>query len=182
MCRYLVLFAMLCGAGCQTTEKSSLNGSVAFNRSERLSVRLNMYLDSYDVEVKRSVLESWANVTNEQWQVVGTSKASGYPEKWRSSSVITTNLVGYTSGASVILDGEQVDVPLEPGVHLEVKVLPETQDIARVIGVFSQVTIVDQDLEEVLIPFDVICTLNEPKVVYQKVVVFDPTSDVDARE
>ncbi len=163
MLKYIMLLAILCGAGCQTTQPlfEGTPAQMSSRRSKKISVRVEKYVGSYDVEVQHAV----QNDDSEEWDVLSAPRVSGYPEKWRHTlSAIPQD--GYKVKASYLLGGEMIDISLEPGAHLIAKVLPLKQNTSRVIGIFSQTKKSKKGLEVFSVPFDISCGFGELTVVY----------------
>ncbi len=174
MLKYMMLLAVLGCVGCQTTRPVSQEAPYqeSARRGEMISVRVEKYVTSYDVEVQRAVRVKAAG-GGDQWNVISAPRVSGYPEKWRfSESAVPPK--GHAAKASYLLDGEQLEVSLGPGAHLIAKVIPEKQNTARVVGVFSQTKISGEGLEVFSVPFDLSCAFGELSVVYLEEI------DVDA--
>ena len=81
MLKYIMLLAILCGVGCQTTQPLPHEASiqVSSRRSEKVSVRFEKYVGSYEVQVQRAVRAD----ESAEWAVISAPRVSGYPEKWR---------------------------------------------------------------------------------------------------
>lgn len=174
MLKTMMLLAVLCCAGCQTPQPASEKTPYqdSSRRAEKISVRVEKYVTSYDVEVQRAVRVYSEDGEADHWQVVSAPRVSGYPEKWRATEA-TVNPSAYAAKASYLLDGEMLEISLEPGAHLIAKVLPEKQNTARVVGVFSQSKISDQGMEVFSVPFDLSCTFGELTVVYLEEIDID---------
>ena len=169
MFKYLILIAVLCCAGCQSTP-SSVNGgppSAVSRRSEKLSLRVEKYATSYDVEVQRAVLTPSSVGGKGEWNVVSAPRVSGYPENWLNNESIIIP-VKRSSKAAYLLNGAMVDVSLDPGVHLIAQVLPVMQNTVRVIGVFSESKETPLGMEVISIPFDITCPFGELNVIYHE--------------
>ena len=174
MLKYFALIGALCCTGCQSTQPSATEsrsqGGVV--RIEKFSLRVEKYVTSYDVEVQRAVFAPSPESGKSEWTVVSAPRVSGYPEKWRTNESII-NPTEYSSKASYLLNGEMVEVSLEPGVHLIAKVLPVMQNTARVIGIFSESTETPLGMEVISIPFDITCPFGELNVIYHEQIKID---------
>ncbi|MEE9367403.1 MAG: hypothetical protein V3V05_00920 [Pontiella sp.] len=169
MLNYLILIAVLCCAGCQSTPSSAKGepSSSVFPRSEKLSLRVEKYATSYNVEVQRAVLTPSSVGGTREWNVVSAPRVSGYPENWLNNESIIIP-VKRASKASYLLNGSMVDVSLDPGVHLIAQVLPVMQNKVRVIGIFSESRETPLGMEVISIPFDIICPFGELNVIYHE--------------
>jgi hypothetical protein len=170
MLKYMILVAALCCAGCQSSQiaqsgSSGTSDLAVLPRSEKISVRVEKYVTSYDVEVQRAIRVYSGNGEPDQWNVVSAPRVSGYPEKWRYTEA-AINRDGQKSKASYVLNGELVEISLEPGAHLIAKVLPERQNTARVVGIYSHSRLTGHGMEVFSVPFDISCVLGELNVVY----------------
>ncbi|MEA2068764.1 MAG: hypothetical protein U9P12_06150, partial [Verrucomicrobiota bacterium] len=125
------------------------------------------------VAVQHAIRKKAGNGEVDQWVVVSSPRVSGYPGKWRRTEE-PADPIGYRSTASYLLDGELVGISLLPGVHLVAKVLPESQNTVRVMGVFSRIGAAGHGKNEVSIPFDLICTVGDLNVIYEKKANVDP--------
>ncbi|MDF7823669.1 hypothetical protein P4B35_06550 [Pontiellaceae bacterium B12227] len=170
MLKYVMLLLLLCAAGCQTTGtgESSVAAPVRqLDRSEKLLLRIEKIVGTYEVVVQRAALTGNDPKQIEDWAIVGSASASGYPGTFRTSEdAVSVNDSGRT--ATYLLDGEPVKVSHEPGVHLIVKVIPELQNTARVLGVYVQVTQEGDHLESFSFPIDISCNLGEVLQLYSK--------------
>ena len=173
MLKYMVLAAVACCAGCQTTQQTAGMKLEINSESERLSLRVEKYVNTYDVSVQHAVQKQAGNGGAVQWVVVSSPRVSGYPGKWRRTEE-SADPVGYRSTASYLLDGELVGISLRPGVHLVAKVLPESQNTVRVMGVFSRIGASGHGRNGMSIPFDLTCTVGDLNVIYEKGASIDP--------
>lgn len=167
MFKYLLLIAVLCCFGCQTPHSGVNNDTYvkASVHGEKISVRVEKYASSYDVEVQRAVKVMPIGSLEEEWSVIAAPRVNGYPEKWmHTDAAVKTN--GYAAKSSYLLNGEIVEISLEPGVHLIAKVLPIKQNTARVLGVIAQSTMASDGLEVISVPFDLVTGFGELNVVH----------------
>ena len=182
MLKYAMLIAILCCAGCQTTQTATGSATVQDSprRSEKLTLRVEKYVTSYDVEVQRSILTSPKGSDEQRWTVVSAPRVSGYPNRWKTTESIL-NPVEPVATASYLLNGEMVKISRDPGVHLTAKILPERQNTARVIGVFSSTKMTAKGEEVFSVPFDVSCLLGELNVIYLEE-FNEPAASVESTE
>ena len=170
MFKYIMLLLMVCAAGCQTTgtgESSVAAQSRQVDRNEKLLLRIEKMVGTYEVIVQRAALNGSDPKQKADWAIVGSASASGYPGTFRiSEDSESVNDSGRTG--TYLLDGEPIRVSHELGVHLMVKVVPELQNTARVIGVYVQVTQVGDCFETFNLPFDIRCNLGEVLQLYSK--------------
>lgn len=171
MLKYVMLLLLLCAAGCQTTGTGETAVAVPpsqAERNEKLLLRIDKIVGTYEVVVQRAALNGQDPKQKEGWDIIGSASTSGYPGTFRfSEGSPSVNDSGRTG--TYLLDGEPVTVSHEPGVHLIVKVIPELQNTARVLGVYVQVTQVGDDFESFTFPFDISCNLGEVLQLYSKV-------------
>ena len=166
MLKYAALLIALCCVGCQTTQTTTetVTRQDPSLKSEMLSLRVEKYVTSYDVEVQRAVL---TDSETDQWAVISAPRVSGYPDSWRTTESIL-NPVEPAATASYLLNGEMISISLDPGTHLVAKVLPVRQNTARVIGIFSEAKATENGLEIFSVPFDISCVLGELNVIYRE--------------
>lgn len=160
MPKKLLLVVLLACAGCQTARHASIPvpRPLAPGGTEQVALRLEKYVDTYDVVVQREVLAQNQGDGSDEWKVVSARLVSGYPEKWRSAP---EDVEGKRSPEiSFLLNGEMVKTSPSSDSTLVAKVLPQTENTARVLGVFTH--------EAMVVPFDVTCGLGEFVVVYRK--------------
>ena len=166
MFKYFVFLMLICVTGCQTTQTAAVVVEpVAIERSERLLLRAEKMVGTYEVRVQRVALVGEDADVIANWEVDGSVAVSGYPGTFRRSegAVEDAARVG-----SYLLAGDWVKVSHEPGVHLVVKVLPELQNTARILGVYVHVTSVGEHFETFSYPFDVHCNLGDVMLLYSK--------------
>ena len=155
MLKYVMLIAVLCTFGYQTPQSASKDAvfTKASVHDKKISVRVEKYVSSYDVEVQRAVRVQPLNGGAEEWNVIAAPRVNGYPEKWiHTSDAVKTN--EYAAKSSYLINGEVVEISLEPGVHLIAKVMPIKQNTARVVGVIAQSTMKNDNLDFISVPFD----------------------------
>ncbi|QBG48129.1 hypothetical protein EGM51_12255 [Verrucomicrobia bacterium S94] len=163
MNRILTLLAVgVCLAGCQTTETGrAQNAMKTAMRNEKLLLRVNQLIGTYEVRVERAALEGTDPKQKDQWAIIGSAGVEGYPGKFRASD--GTEEKDGVMQETFLLDGTPVKVALEPGTHLVAKVIPELQNTARVVGVYVQVP----DSGGVFsMPFDLVCDMGRVYEVY----------------
>ena len=170
MLKGVILLMLICVSGCQTVSTGSaveVAQTVSVERRERLLLRTEKMVGTYEVMVQRIALVGESPRVSADWKIEGTVVASGYPGKFRRSedslAVADTARIG-----SYLLAGEVTKISHEPGVHLVVKVIPELQNTARVLGIYVQVTQVGEHFETFSYPFDVHCNLGEVIQLYSK--------------
>lgn len=170
MLKYLIASVMLMCAGCQTTTtgpESVKAGKPAVPASEKLLMRADILIDTYEVTVQHAVLKGADPSDRNQWGIMGSTRVSGYPGSWRSTPGLM-ELSDDVTKASYFLNGEKVDVAVRPGTHLLTKVLPDSQNSARIVGVFITATMTPAGLDICSMPFDVSATVGQIVVLYQK--------------
>ena len=166
----LLLLAALAGAaGCQTT---STNGPAsvavgAHEKSEKLLLRIDKIVDTYSVNVQRVELQGANPKQTDHWSVAASAEVSGYPGTFRKSDG-TIPMAAAVRKGTFLLDGTPVECALDPGVQLVLKVVPELQNTARIVGIFSQTRMTPNGVETFSLPFDVRCDLGKVVVLYQK--------------
>jgi len=162
----LGMFAFL--VGCQTTETSTAQqrekGFV--ERSEKLLLRVDQIVGTYDVKVQRAICDGANPMRRDQWIIIGSSEVEGYPGTFRISEGGVP--LEHSVKETFLLDGMPVDISQEPGVHLIAKVLPVHQNTARVVGVFVQVKPSGEHVETFSMPFDIKCDMGKVYEVYSR--------------
>jgi len=173
--KFAMLITVVCCAGCQTTRPTADTAGMPAGspRSEKLFLRIEEYVSNYDVEVQRAVLNPAATSREDQWKVVSAPRVSGYPEKWRTTEEADDS-DAVSAKTSYLLAGEMVSITLAPGSHLVAKVMPDKQNTARVIGIFSESKETPLGLEVLTVPFDAYCTIGEFVLIYNEEVDLEP--------
>lgn len=164
MFKFFALLGLLaCLTGCQTTGTggSQKQGGAA-DRTEKLLLRVDQFVGTYEVKVQRAVMTGADPKQRDQWAIVGSSEVEGYPGKFRSSESSAPAENG--TKQTFLLDGTSIAVSQEPGTHLIAKVLPVHQNTARVVGVFVHVS----PAGTFSMPFDVHCDMGRVYEVYSR--------------
>ncbi len=170
MFKYVALIVLLCAAGCQTTQT---NGTAAggdlksIDRNEKLLLRIEKIVGTYEVVVQRAALKGNDLKEKDQWGIIGSASVSGYPGTFRASEE-TRPIPNSSRIGTYLLDGTPVKISQESGEHLIVKIIPEMQNTARVVGVFVQVTPIGSCYDTFSLSFDLSCNLGEVVELYSK--------------
>ncbi len=179
MFKYLMLFALLCCAGCQTTTPTiepidSPRAPIATN-NEKLLLRVESLVGTYDVDVQRAVLRGADRTNKDQWAIAAASRVSGYPNAWRTSDDFPDPASAALKG-TYALDGENIEISLDPGARVIAKVLPESRNTARVVGVFVHVVESPTGPRVFDMPFDIKCVVGEVVVAHDRMANEPPPS------
>lgn len=155
-------------AGCQTTATGggTAAGGEHAAHCEKLLLRVDQLVGTYSVTVQRAACTGNNPHKKELWTTIGTGEVDGYPGKFRMSAGGKPE-----PGAAreiFLLDGSPVEVSQEPGTHLVVKVVPELQNTARVVGAYVQVTPAGGYMETFSVPFDLKCDMGRVYQVYAR--------------
>ena len=170
MFKYAMLLLVLCVAGCQTTqleETPDLSSTTLIDQSEKLLIRIDKIVGTYDVVVQRFVFNGDQPDDENEWEILGTARVSGYPGTFRTLEEALPVVEGERK-ATFLLDETVQEISHEPGVHMIVKVEPELQNTARVVGVYVQVTTVGDAFETFTMPFDIKVNLGDVLQLYSK--------------
>lgn len=169
MLRFWIVLAGLTvfTAGCQTTTTGGAAPPVTpVDRSEKLLLRVDQMVGTYSVTVQRAACTGNDPKDKDQWAIVGTGEVDGYPGKFRMTPGGAPEA---DAGREIfLLDGSPVEVSQEPGTHLVVKVMPELQNTARVVGAYVQVQSVGGYQESFRVPFDLTCNMGRVYEVYSR--------------
>lgn len=168
--RYLFLLVVAVATGCQTTATrapASSNNLRISGRSEKLLLRADKIVDTYTVSVQRVELVGENRTSTDDWDIIATAEVNGYPGSFRKSDG-SKPVASATQTGSFLLDGAKVEVALDPGVQLVLKVEPELQNTAHLVGVFSQTRNIGTGMESFSLPFDIHCDLGKVVVLYEK--------------
>jgi hypothetical protein len=167
MLKHLLVLVLLGTAGCQSGKNTAgRSAAYSFNGNpERLVVWLEKYVDTYDVAVHRAVLTFNGATLKDDWVPVASAVASGYPGAWRKSAE-GTDIATDGINIQVMLDGEQIAVPLSRQARVVAKVIPDTENTARVVGVYVQGAQPENGLAELCVPFDIRTGLGKLSVIY----------------
>ena len=178
MFKLLMLFTLFCCAGCQTTtiepvEPVAASPVAVATNSEKLLLRVETLVGTYDVDVQRAVLHGPDRTRKDQWAIAAAASVSGYPNVWRTSDDFPDPASAAVKG-TYLLAGDSIEVSLDPGVRMIAKVVPESRNTARVVGVFVHVKDSSAGPTIFDMPFDVKCVLGEVVVAHDRVAIEKP--------
>lgn len=163
------ILVLLGVSGCQTTASSPVVKTVsrAGDQSEKLLMRVDKIVGTYSVSVQRVEHHGTNPKASGEWDIAGAAEVSCYPGSFRKSDG-TAPVDSASRKGTFLLDGITVEVALESGVQLVLKVEPKLENTARIIGVFSQTRPTEAGMETFSLPFDVECDLGAVTVLYAK--------------
>jgi len=154
-------------SGCQTTTPATINVTRAADQNEKLLMRVDKIVGTYSVSVQRVEHRGMNPKNTSEWDVIGTAEVSCYPGSFRKSDN-TAAADTASRKETFLLDGVPVEVALESGVQLVLKVEPKLQNTARIVGVFSQTRRTGAGEDTFSLPFDVECDLGAVTILYAK--------------
>ncbi len=178
---WIILAGILCiVAGCQTTtsDPGGALASATLDRNEKLLLRVDQLVGTYDVTVQRAALNGEDPKQKDQWAIIGSAGVEGYPGKFRATE--SAEPIGGAALESFLLDGTPVKISQQPGTHLIAKVIPERQNTARVVGVFVQVSSVGKQVESFSVPFDLTCDMGRVYEVYAREIPMTGNANVNS--
>ncbi|MCU0857544.1 MAG: hypothetical protein MUC65_03970, partial [Pontiellaceae bacterium] len=154
--------------GCQTVKKGTpLNIQAS---KEVISIHPYKESNAYGVEVRLIAyrLDQNGAVIAESQDILSASRVTGKSGKWLDSNV-GVKQGGVDSTVSYLIDGEMINTPAFAGVNLISKIIPLGENKVHVKGIFvSSMFGENRKLTSMSLPINVICTLDEEKVLYEK--------------
>ncbi len=143
---------------------------------EIVSVRVEQNFHGYSVSVKWAAyrLDENNKVVAESRDVLSSPIVTGKPSKWMRCNV-GVKPKGLNSNISYLIDGEIVNTPVLAGINLISKIVPFNDNDVHVKGIFASSAFDgNRKLTSMSLPIDVICTLGEEKILYEKEIKFEP--------
>lgn len=121
-------------------------------------------------------LDQSGKVIAESRDILSAPRVTGKPNEWLNCNV-GVKPKGFDLKISYLIDGEMINTPAFAGVNLISKIIPLDGNKVRVKGIFvSSMFDENRKLIALSLPIDVVCTLDEEKVLYEKELKVEPTA------
>ncbi len=170
----IILLTILTICGCQTPEKK--DPFVIRPSREIISIQTFKESDAYGVQLKWADyrLDENGEIIAESRDIRSAPKVTGTPDQWLNCG-INQRPAALSANIAYLIDGERINTDAFPGVNLVARITPMDNHNVRVKGVFVATRFDEtRKLAHMSLPIDVVCTLGEEKVLYEKEIRFKP--------